>query len=167
MPLETYWVHGNSVVIQFPGGAGLEFSLGHRMDKVGNRPWTDIIGLHEEHGTTFRGNGGNSNTFHFWISTPTYRDGRPRGKVESVAVSYDADDNVHITEVRLADGPTHLLSPPLPPNTNGNHSRLDTYIVLPIRPTMDMTWGLGISVTVQFRGTGNITFRAVGANFEI
>jgi hypothetical protein len=50
------WVSGNAVTVQYPGGAGLEFSDGHRMDQVANTPWTDITGLRTGIGTTYRAN---------------------------------------------------------------------------------------------------------------
>ncbi len=88
------WVHGNAVKLQYPGGAGLEFTDHSRMDQVGGHAFTDITGLPQGPGTEFVGNGDDNNWLHIVIPTPVLIGGfldPNRAKVTKVFVLFSAE----------------------------------------------------------------------------
>jgi hypothetical protein len=178
MARHATWIHGNSAVIQFPGGAGLEFTDRSRMDQVEHHAWTDVTGLHRGPGETFRGNGGNANWFHFSIPTPVIvptprAPGGDRTRLETVFVLFQSDPFVELQEIAAFDGPNALSVAMNRPSgasgrhdgTNGLSDLVSGITAFPIDDKPEIFWGLGISVKVGFGQTGNITFTAAGADF--
>jgi hypothetical protein len=147
MDLQEMWVHGTTATIEWPGGAGLEFSGGHRMDQVRNHAWTDIVGLRQggptivpetSIGAAFRGNDNETNSFHFSVPTPSLRTLRDRetGKTRHTTVRlskvyllYQAAPNVRVQQIELADGPRRgwstIVVDRLAVNRNGSRGRAD------------------------------------------
>jgi hypothetical protein len=176
-------VHGNAVFPQFPGGAGLlTFTAGSQMDQVSNHPWTDILGERQGPGVVFRGHGGNRNFFHAAIPAPSVvpvfspvqspAGGDPPGPPhfyfgiipQLVSFFFDVtlDQGVTISTAFAFDGATLIqASPPGPLATPGQGTTVVINTPVPLR------LGLGLSFDVQFTTTGNITFHAVGAEFEL
>ena len=84
MPGHAVWVHGTSVRAQWAGDPPLPQVQGTKYDRsFGGVPWTDIVGLPEGPGATYRGRtpvgfGGAravpvpSAFFHFSIPTPVF-----------------------------------------------------------------------------------------------
>ena len=114
MSLHAMWVHGNAVALQFPGGAGLEFTDRSRMAQVENHAWTDITGLRRGNGATFRGNGNDSNFFHFSIPTPVIAAGQ-QVYLDAVFVLYQTPGpEAAVVEVLAFDGPNPVPLAMLP-----------------------------------------------------
>ena len=184
MALHAMWVHGNTAVVQFPGGAGPEFSDRHRMDQVDHRAWTDIVGLHSGRGVTFRGqgDGGDVNFFHFSVPTPVIVPSNPnpggeRIRLRTVFVLFESDEFVELQQVQVFDGPNELsVSMDRPSGASGRHDgsnpdRLADLVagitMFPINQMPEIFWGVGITVKVGFGRPGNITFMAAGADFFV
>lgn len=184
MPGQAIWVHGNAVRPQWVGDPPLPQVQGTKLDRsTGGVPWTDIVGLPEGPGTTFRGRtpvgfGGArvvpvpSAFFHFSIPTPVFLEGADAQLIRAF-VLYRTDVEFGVQEVHLFDGPNIIASPAVSArprlDTSGANGRSDliagvTMFEVPGAPLM--TWGLGISVGVGFPWDGGqITFTAAGADF--
>lgn len=175
-------VHGNAVFPQFPGGAGLlTFTPGSQMDLVSNHPWTDILGERQGPGVVFRGHEGNHNFFHAAIPVPNtvpvffpthappsdppeplhfYSTVTPQ--LVSIFFAVTVDPGVTIRTVFAFDGATMIqLSSPGRLAAPGQGTTVGISNPVPVR------LGLGISFDVLFTVTGNITFHAVGAEFQL
>jgi hypothetical protein len=138
-----------------------------------HRAWTDVVGLHEGPGATFRGKEGSTNYFHFCIPTLPWRDGAV-AQVAMVSVLYHSDVGVEVQKVYVFDGP-NLLRGDLPiggtagVDLTGVHwpdDLVENVTRWDIQP-LDVHWGLGISVQVFFAQDGQITFTAAGADFLV
>ena len=180
MTMIASWVHGNAVGIQYPGGAGLEFTANSRMDQVGDHPWTDITGLRTGPGTTFRANGSDNNYFHFAIPTPVLGT-TGRASLLRVFVLFNSDPDVAVVDrVYAFDGPVPVGAWGDDPaggevvTSSGNHDGSGglgvlqdgiTRFVLPM-PHVTL-WGIGVSVRVTFTRPSSITFTAAGADFDV
>jgi hypothetical protein len=185
MPFHAVWVHGNSVRAQWAGDPPLPQVQGTRYDRgFGGVPWSDIVGLPEGPGATYRGRtpvgfGGAravpvpSAFFHFSIPTPVFLNDAQVRLIRAF-VLYRTDVDFGVQEVHLFDGPNFIDSPSVVArprrDTSGANGRGDlidgvTRFEVPRRP--EMIWGLGISVGVAFPwDAGQITFTAAGADFE-
>src|SRR5436853_7020124 len=118
MTQQAIFVHGSSVVMEFPGGGGVgfpQFTPGHAMDYVSDQPWTDITGSRTGTGAVFHGRSGTTNTFVFSIPTPAVTFGvitgprtATRASLTKMFVMYSVDDGVRVTGVTAFDGGRHL-----------------------------------------------------------
>jgi hypothetical protein len=132
------WVHGNSVVVQYPGGepSSSPFMPGHRMmyaedpehtsPGVPNVPWSDLLGIRTVKGATFRGSWGipgsptgpTTNWFHFSLPTPAIVPQLDVTKnlgitVDHISVYYKTPEhgNITIRKIAVTDGAvTHYVS---------------------------------------------------------
>lgn len=171
------FVHGNAVVLQFPGGAGPEFTAGSRMNQVANHAWTDQLGERQGPGAVFRGQAGNTNFFHVCIPAPDSALVRsPTPIIDEqgitpphfyvaqpavlVTVDFDVtlDRGVEITSVSIFDGRNSVAV--FTPSVSGIGT---TRISLP--SPRQIQFGLGVSFGVTFNGDGNIAFHSAAAQF--
>ena len=187
------WVHGCSVVIQYPGGDGSSpFTPGHRMmyaldpARSDRRiPWSDLLGARSPAGATFRGARpttaeGNSNWFHFSIPTPAVVPSVTNQRnmeitVDAVSVYYKTPSNqITIRAITVSDGPSgtqgipRVAAKPL----HGDHSvrseeNLNTWSITPIHIRERLPHGVLISVQVRFDIEGEITFIAAGIHYGV
>ncbi|MFN2588824.1 MAG: hypothetical protein ABR613_12005 [Actinomycetota bacterium] len=170
MPIHAVWVHGNAVRAQWVGDPPLPEAQGTRLDgTTGGVPHSNIVGLPEGPGATYRGRtpvgfGGaravpvRSAFFHFSIPTPVLLN-NARARLVRAFVLYRTDVDFGVQEVHLFDGPNYILGPPMAGrprrDTSGTNGLSDliagvTSFEVPGRPPM--IWGLGISVGVAFPG---------------
>ena len=174
------WVHGNSAVLQFPGGAGLEFTSNKRMDNVGGVPWTDIVGLREGPGIRFAGQRGNKNWFHFSVPTPAIFpnpgvSNHVEITVDRVSVYYRTPNNqVFVNGISVFDGsdsrPVGRVGSAA--NLFGDHTTvfeegLNAFLIDPLPLRLGSAHGVGISVEIQFDDSGEVFFKAAGIHFSI
>jgi hypothetical protein len=191
------WVHGNSVVVQYPGGEGLSpFMRGHRMlnapdpytppDTV---PWSDLLGVRSVKGATFRGAFGDegiqgrtsTNLFHFSIPTPAIF---PQLSVpahlgitvDHVSVYYQTSNepDVFIQGVSVTDGEVtrNVHAFDSGQVVYGDHSiryrdSLNSWPIDPLTLELGTAHGVLISVSVRFKVNGNITFTAAGIHYRV
>jgi hypothetical protein len=147
MDRQAIWVHGNAVVIGLPG--------------------TDIVGMHRDVGATFRGKANNVNFFQVSIPTPCWRF-PVRAQLVMVALLFTSDGPVSITGIELYDGP-NLIPASFPSlNVSGPHSKqLDAANRFELPTPLNILFGLGISIKVNFFKDGEITFNTLGADFYV
>lgn len=186
------WVHGSSVVVQYPGGAGLlQHTPGHQMLNVvdaadPNRrvPWSDLLGARWSNGATFRGAGGtpnneNTNWFHFSIPTPAVfprLDVREHSgiTVDRVSVYYKTPDHkILIFGIGVGDGEIVRWVPHIEDSQNlhGDHTVLEdqynSWLIDPITIRLGTAHGVSISVGVRFETEGEITFKAAAIHYQV
>lgn len=189
------WVHGNSVVLQYPGGEGVSrFTPGHRMiygpDPDSDNPndvvpWSDLLGVRSIKGATFRGAFGDhsglfsrsTNHFHFSVPTPAIfpvpgvADHRFI-TVDKISVYYKTAENISITGISVTGG-GHTqgisLSPEGISGTHNVEEDADNAWMLPSPITMVLRRNNSvlISVMVDFRMTGDITFTAAAIHYSV
>jgi hypothetical protein len=129
MALQQVWIHGNNVVMRFPGGKGdpmgSPYTPGHQMNGVptidsgssapGLIEWSDVVGLHGPEGVTFRGRGGQTtNQFFACVPTPAAQEDAAmtptwgtylRAGLARVLLRFKSDPGiVTITRMRVFDG---------------------------------------------------------------
>ena len=186
------WVHGNSVVLQYPGGEGLSpFTPGHRMiagpDPAFARtvPWTDLLGVRSTNGATFRGGAGapggffprSTNHFHFSVPTPAIFPQPWVGDhrfitVDKVSVYYESPKDVRITGISVTGG-GHTQGIGISPEglfgTHNVHEDSDNAWMLPAPITMVLgrNNSVLISVIVDFGIDGDISFAAAAIHYRV
>ena len=182
MPLTTSWVHGNSAMLQYPGGGGSfptwtsnpPSQMNQVTDATQTHPWTDSFGLREGPGVTFTGQANQSNWFHFSIPTPPIFNGE-QATLQRVYMLFNSDPGVEVDLVFAFDGPDPISLLENNPNglsgrhdgTNGAADLVQGETFFPTEGQPAVRWGVGISVHVSFHANnGNITFTAAGADFQ-
>jgi hypothetical protein len=154
--------------MQYPGGAGEEFTDQYRMDQVANVPWTDITGFPTGIGTDFNGQAGNFNWFHFPIPTPVIVMD-VRANVARVMFLFHSDPNqAWVDEVMLFDGPNRIPLPsPTPFGGDFSQTMVEGQNRLAVAPPLPVMWGVGLSIRVHFVQTSQIRFVGAGVDFEV
>jgi hypothetical protein len=176
------WVHGNSAVAQFPGGAGQDAASTTRLAQVDKTPFTDIVGLRTGPGIRFKAEKGNSNWFHFSIPTPAVfprpdQEDHSLIEVDKVSVYYKTDGkDVFIKTIMVFDGSNSRTvfqqsdtdpSPLFDDHTGAE----DEHNAFPVNPTLPgelfVAHGVGISVEVKFNADGEIFFKGAAIHFSV
>jgi uncharacterized protein DUF6623 len=168
MGLETYFAHGVSFVAETVGGANI--SSPGPLTNVGGVPWSDVVGLPQGFGRSYRGKWGNNVWFHVAVPTPTLRNSA-RVRVQDVFVQYSTDAGVALAAVHVWDGPDRVAMFDL--NGQGDHLRTTVPGVNSFAPREPgnalhaMNFGLVISCFVRFTSEGNVMFASGGATFIV
>ncbi len=188
------WVHGNAVIVQYPGGVGQSpFTGGHRMGiapdpaQDANRvPWSDLLGVRSGVGATFHGAFGttsqpNSNWFHFSIPTPAMlpyladQNNHREITVDRVSVYYNTpSDQITIQAIAVSDGGHRIqgIASVAAAHLHGDHSdhfeeNLNSWLISPIHLRQEIPQGILISLEVRFDIEGEITFNAAAIHFRV
>jgi len=170
------WIHGNAVVMRFPGGkgdpGGSPHTDTHQMNGVfaaeGHIEWSDVVGLHRDGGVTFRGRASNSNTFMVPVPTPVLRDGA-RASLAMVGIKFRMDPGVRVSALRVFDGPTDIGLPfpgmGIPP---GDHrftwiENINWFN----HPGHTIDSCVCLNFDVAFDREGDVEFCAIGCDFNL
>lgn len=187
MPRQSLFVHGSAVVMKYPGGKGdpigSPHTSGHQMNGVlegrTRIEWSDIVGLRDVMGVTFRGRDSQTNTFLVAVPTPVYRYEPPdtrtavRAKLARVAVNFHADPGVTIQRISVFDGARPIAFPFPPMALGGNRSSTWDPNVnyfdhpAPIDGLPQISSCVGVGFDVLFANEGNIQFNVVGCDFIV
>jgi len=85
-----------------------------------------------------------------------------------VALLFTSDAQAIINGIRLFDGPNQMPFSFTSMNISGAHLGLNSNVNRFDLPTpMNILWGLGITIDVNFTQDGEITFHALGADFDV
>lgn len=183
MALQQMRIHGNSVVMQFPGGKHVSpYTHGSQMDGVFDDTgrhieWSDVVGLHDVDGVTFRGRRDNINFFFASVPTPALREDAAvtsawgtylRAKLTRVLIRFSTHEGVWIRRMRVFDGARDLMYPfEGGPRLTGPHSNdwvvNVNYFENPNPP--EIFTGVCVVFDVKFDNDGDITFNSVGCDF--
>jgi hypothetical protein len=151
-PKSTVTVHGNTVQAEYP----LD------IDEVSRKGW----------GTTFWGKENTVNWFHIPLSVPNQMDSN-RSKLTKVFFYFHNTSRSPITAVHIYDGPK-VIKAFDGLRLSGDHARaLDRSNSFTIDPPLEVVFGLGLSVKVDFPAAPEqapprwILFTAAGAEFRI
>ena len=169
MALQAMWVAGHAARLEIPGGDTI---IDDRpMLNVSGIGGTDLLGIPQGPGITYRGKAGKGNWFHFSIPTPTFFRRAPgdEGFAQLVRVFVAGrflQRSTRLDMVHVWDGDTQL------PTFEGLDVAGDfrnlaaTTFTLP--QPRQVFRGVGLSVHISF-GTENATvgFTAAGADFEV
>src|SRR5881296_3396942 len=107
MALTALWVGGSVARPASVGPGHLELITG---SGGGTIPCSDINGLPDGSGITFRGVGNTANAFSFPIPTPVILNDK-RAKVYKVFVLYKADPYVEFADFSVFDGTNKIVGP--------------------------------------------------------
>jgi hypothetical protein len=146
----AYFVHGNAVTPAESPGGGSAFSPGD-LENVNGIGWTDVVGLRQGWGTTFRGKSGKFIWFHIPFPTPTVVN-NVQSMLSRLEVFFDINGQATVESV-------HLWG-----NTNNrwfmrDNLALRTNARFDFSPPGPLNGVVGISVGVNFQEAANITFR--------
>ena len=168
MALETYFVHGNAIVPEQAGGGNI--SSPGPLKSVHDIPWTDVLGLPQGFGRSYRGKAGQSVWFHASVPTPVLRQS-VRSLLQDVFILFLTGNGCAVRSVHVFDGPDRVDA------FDGLNSAGDFLRTTALRtnafPPRDggglhvMRFGLGISMLVQFDREANIMFASAGATFVV
>jgi hypothetical protein len=148
------WTHGNAVCEEAPNmtlrrhkkGKGVEFAAGSQP----NTAW-----------------------FHFPLST-SFAFEKVQPLLTKVYVIFEElNENANLAEIIIFDGPSSVsfplaLTSPLDPSivSISQHSSGNSILAWNIAPPIKMEFGLGVSVKVNFKCNGRVSFSSVGADFK-
>jgi len=140
--------------------------------------WSDVLGLRQSGGATFKGKVGTSNWYHVPIATPVIVAG-VRAKLVQVFVMFQCGSQAavtnnnadlagcNITDVHVWDGPTRIQTFG-PFKLFGDHrTRLDTSTMHKLPTPVDIHWGIDLAVQVSFTQDEAVTFVSAGADFML
>jgi hypothetical protein len=178
MPRQAIYVHGNAVVMRYPGGkgdpTGSPHTPNHQMNGVLDRDtgckteWSDVVGLHGPRGVTFAGRNRQTNTFYAVVPTPVWRDD-VRAKLARVAIKFASDPGVVITGIRVSDGARDIPFTFPTMRLGGDHSRdwepNVNFFDNPSPPEIESC--VCLIFDVSFDREGDITFCALGCDFIV
>lgn len=137
-------IHGNAVsVAEAPGD----------LENVNGIGWTDIVGLRQGWGTTFRGKSGKFIWFHIPFPTPTVVNDVP-SSLSRLEVFFDIDGQATVESVHLwGNGRDRWFT--------ANNLRLgsNSSFRRDFTPPVRLGGVIGISIGVSFGQAANITFR--------
>jgi hypothetical protein len=187
MERQSVFVHGNAIVMQYPGGKGdpigSPHTPGHQMNGVsdpgegGRRiEWSDILGLRSVSGVTFRGRRDQRNTFFVAVPTPAWREPVPnptregvRAKLARVAVNFSAEPGVDIEALTVSDGPNVVPFPFPDDGVRGYHSHTWERGINYFEPADPPEIGscVCLAFRVYFGNEGDIQFNSVGCDFLV
>ena len=145
-----YSIHGNAVTVAERPGGGAIGSPGD-LEQVSGVAWSDVVGLRQGWGTTFRGKSGKFVWFHVPFPTPVTVNGIA-SDVERLEVLFDVASGVVVDSIHLWDNAyNRWFARDRLGLTSSFVSGFDRGTIL--------RGALSISVGVSFRSAANITFR--------
>lgn len=166
----AYFTHGISVVPETAGGSNIT-SPGP-LTSVSGIAWTDVLGLPQGFGKTFRGKSNQSVWFHAAVPSPALIAGRIV-MLRDIMLSLALDGGCRLDQVHVWDGGTNVTRLGLS-NALGLIGDLRGDFVTG-RNRFDIrngdnsyhrvTLGIGVSMLVRFEQESNVRFDAVGASF--
>lgn len=149
----NYFIHGNAVTVAERPGGGNIASPGD-LENIHGIGWTDVVGLRQGWGTSFRGKGGKFIWFHIPFPTPVVVN-NVQSDMAQLEVLFDIEGNAVVDSI-------HLWG-----STNNRWFAQD-HLGRTTSWRQDFPAGsilrgvLSISVGVYFREAANITFRGAG-----
>jgi hypothetical protein len=157
------FIHGNAIVAEYVGGSSIT-SPGP-LNTVAGVYWTDVVGLPQGWGKTYRGKAGEAVWFHAVVPTPTMVSS-VRVQLDQVYVFFNAREGCSLVDLHAWDGIDNILQIGNL-SVTGDQSRNPTTGVnaFPILHTMN--FGLNISLHVRFNNEADITFFSAGADFLV
>jgi len=160
-----------------PGIAFMPAEFPSDMVQVNGVGWSDVLGLRQSGGATFKGKVGSSNWFHVPIATPVIV-ADTRAKLVQVFVMFQSGSQAavnannadlagcNVTRVDVWDGPNRIRRFG-PFNLFGEHRfRLATSNTFKLPTPIDIFWGIELAVQVSFSADESITFASAGADFQ-
>jgi hypothetical protein len=151
------WVHGNAFTVP-------ENPASTAIAPVPGRPRTDIVGLHQGWGQTWRGRSGTANWFHVGVPTPVIVDD-VRLRLQRVMILFAAGVSCDLTNVHVWDGPNRIQTFGPFAITRNHFGGLDASNTFNAPANPLVFWGVGISVLIRFNTAANITFYSAGIDF--
>jgi hypothetical protein len=172
------FIHGNAIVAERVGG-GAVASPGP-LTNVQQVPWSDVVGLPQGWGKTYRGRSDQLDWFHAAIPTPGFTfptTANPDGGstylvagLQRAFIFFNATDGCFISDIHFWDG-IDVIQLLQSQHISGNHPReeegVNTFNPRDSSGVHSMAAGLGISVGVHFAREADITFFSAGAEFGL
>jgi hypothetical protein len=140
----TIAVHGNAVSFaEVPGDC----------EQVNGIGWTDIVGLRQGWGTTFRGKAGKFLWFHYTLMTMSLVNDITSA-LSRLSVLFDIAGRARVDSIHIWNHDDQRIF-------HQDDLRQTTDMVLTLSPAVPMGNDIGISVGVFFEEAANITFRGL------
>jgi hypothetical protein len=166
----AFFTHGVNVAAETAGGSSVT-SPGP-LTTVSGIPWTDVLGLPQGFGKTFRGKSNQSVWFHAAIPSPALINAQIV-VLRDVMLNVRMDAGCRIDQIHVWDGGINVarlgaagalrLSGDLTGDFVSNRNRFDVRNADGSYHRIGL--GLAVSMLVRFDQEANIRFNAVGASF--
>ena len=166
----AFFAHGVNVAAETAGGSSVT-SPGP-LTTVSGIPWSDVLGLPQGFGKTFRGKSNQSVWFHAAIPSPALINAQIV-VLRDVMLNLRMDAGCHIDQIHVWDGGTNVarlgaaaalrLSGDLTGDFVSNRNRFDIRNADGSYHRIGL--GLAVSMLVRFDQEANVRFNAVGASF--
>lgn len=158
-----------------PGIAFMPAEFPSNTSQVNGVGWTDVVGLRQSGGATFRGKAGTDNWFHVPIATPVIIAGT-RAKLTQVWVMFQCGDpaatiaqnaGANLTDVHVWDGPNRIQKFGGVKLFGEHRFKLnDTNVLHKLPAPIDIFFGVEIAVHIVFSKDQTVTFASAGADFD-
>ncbi len=168
MALYTLFAHGTAVVAENAGGANI--SSPGPMTNVGGIPWTDVLGLPQGFGKTYRGKSGSSVWFHAPVPTPA-QIASQIVVVDDVFILALLGGGARLTSIHCWDGGTNINridNQSITGDLRGNLvSGRNTFDVRNTDGSFHrMSLGMCVCMLIRFDVEAEVRFESVGASFH-
>jgi hypothetical protein len=162
MPTQSSWIHGVAVKPEFVGDEYFK-PVQYNGTKFAN---TELVGLPQGPGGTWRGVAGTTSWFHVALPTPSGLDGA-QASLTKITVSFAADDGVSVGNVHAWDGPNKfLMLHDLDLRGTQNGTPGNEPAVFPLDEPQPLNYGLIVSVGVTFEKEGDLQLSGIGGEFS-
>jgi hypothetical protein len=145
----TFTVHGNAVTPAERAGGGSITSPGD-LENVDGIAWTDVVGLRQGLGTTFRGKGDKFVWFHLPFPTPVMINDR-RSRMRGLDIHFDVAGPARMESLHLWGSARNRWH-----QQDGMTATADVHVDL---EGGELHGCIGISMGIRFDRAANITFR--------
>jgi hypothetical protein len=168
MALYTFFTHGTAVVAETAGGGNI--SSPGPLAQVGGVPWTDVLGLPQGFGKTYRGKRGSEVWFHAAVPTPAHLTSQVV-VLDDVFVIALLGGGARLDFLHCWDGGTNIRRIDglnLAGDLRGDLvSGRNSFEVRHIDGSFHrMILGLCVSVHIRFEQEADVRFDSVGASFQ-
>lgn len=168
MALHTSFIHGVAVVAESAGGGNI--SSPGPLTHVNGVPWSDVLGLPQGFGKTYRGKAGSNVWFHAPVPTPVHIVGQ-LVTIDDVFLSINLGGGASLISLHCWDGGNVInridglaLTGDLRGSFVGGRNSFD------IRNTDGsfhrMVLGLCVCMLIRFQSESDVRFDSIGASFQ-
>ena len=168
MGLHSMWAHGTAFAPPEHPSEGLE--------NVDNVPYTDVLGFRWGGGAVWKGDPGSANWLHVSIPTPVVVNSAA-ASLKRVFVLFSTGQGLSgqglggptLTDVHVWDGASRIQMFGNVQGWGDRRTSLDSNNTFALSSSTPISFGVGISVRVQFETIGDqrIEFAGAGAEFEL
>lgn len=162
MTTQSSWIHGVAVKPEFVGD---EYFVPVEYDGT-KYAYTELVGLPQGPGGTWRGRAGTTSWFHVALPTPTLVDGAPVS-LTKLTVAFKTEEGAFLGNVHAWDGANRIVAES-GLQLQGAHNGTDgnEAAAFALDQPQPVTCGLIVSLSIQFENEAEVQISGVGGEFS-